>query len=95
LNAVWAHLREPRTSVTAMLVAAVTVGFALLLIAYLRTNNTDLVPFQVPFLVSAGAVGLALVGAASALISVHLDRVEAAEERRQLAELRRQLRGPR
>jgi peptidoglycan/LPS O-acetylase OafA/YrhL len=95
VNAVWASLREPRSSVTAMLLAAVAAGFVLLLVAYLRTSDTDLVPFQLPFLVSAGAVGLALVGAASALISIHLDRVEAAEERRQLAELRRQLRGAR
>lgn len=95
MNSLRARLRELRGSTVGVLLAAGVGGFGLLLVAYLRTSNTDLVPFQLPFLVSAGAVGLALIGAAAALISVHLDRFEAAEERRQLAELRRQLRGSR
>ena len=37
-----------------------------------------------------GVAGVALVGAGVALLNVHLDRTEAAQERRQLAELQRE-----
>jgi hypothetical protein len=47
------------------------------------------VPFQVPFVVSGAVAGLAFVGAALALLRVHLDRAEAAEERRAVAALQR------
>lgn len=89
MNELWALLKDPRVSTTAVLASAVVVGLALIGLGYRGAAATLLVPFQVPYLVSGALVGLALVGSGLALLQVHLSRVEAAEERRQLAELQR------
>lgn len=89
MNELWTVLKDPRVSTTAVLAAAVLGGLALLGLGWRGAAATLLVPFQVPYLVSGAAVGLALAGSGLALLSVHIDRVEAAEERRQLAELQR------
>jgi F0F1-type ATP synthase membrane subunit c/vacuolar-type H+-ATPase subunit K len=85
----WALLRDPRLSTSLVLGAAVAAGLGLLALGWRGAAATLLVPFQVPYLVSGAFVGLALIGASLGLLSVHLDRVEAAEERRRLAELQR------
>ena len=89
MSELWALLKDPRVSTTAVLGATVVAGLALVVLGYRGAAATLLVPFQVPYLVSGGVIGLTLVGTALVLLSVHLDRVEAAEERRQLAELQR------
>jgi hypothetical protein len=86
----WALLKDPRVSTTAVLSATVLAGLGLVVLGYRGAAATLLVPFQVPYLVSGALVGLALAGTGLALLNVHLDRVEAAEERRELAELQRE-----
>ena len=89
MNELWTVLKDPRVSTTGVLLSGVVAGLALVVLGYRGAAATLLVPFQVPYLVSGAVVGLAVVGSALVLLSVHIDRVEAAEERRQLAELQR------
>lgn len=90
MNELFALLRQPRLSTALALGSAVVGGLLLVLLGYRGAAATLLVPFQVPFLVSGGLAGLVVVGCGLVLLSVHLDRVEAAEERRALAELQRE-----
>ena len=89
MSEIWAMLRDPRVSTTLVLSVVVTGGFALLGQGYRGAAALLFVPFQVPFVVSGAVAGLALVGAGLALLSVHLDRSEAAQERRDVAALQR------
>lgn len=89
MTELWSLLRDPRVSTTLVLGSAVALGFALIGLGWRGSAATLLVPFQVPYLVSGAAAGLAIVGVGLGLLQVHLGRVEAAEERRQLAELQR------
>lgn len=90
MNELWATLKDPRVSTTAVLLAALAGGFVAIGLAYRSVAGIGLVPFQLSYVVSGGVVGLAIVGSALVLLSVHIDRVEAAEERRLLAELQRE-----
>src|SRR5687767_7028775 len=90
MNELLRILRDPRVSTTLVLLAVLAGGFVLLWLAYRSVAAIGLVPFQVPFVVSGGVVGVALVGTALSLLLGHLDRAEAAEERRLLAELQRE-----
>ena len=89
MNELWAQLRDPRVSIAGILLASLVGGFALIWLGYRSAAAAALVSLQLPFAVSGGLGGLALVGTAAALLSIHVDRVEAAEERRQLAALQR------
>mgnify|MGYP000008680539 FL=1 len=89
MSEIWRILRDPRVSTTLVLAAVVVGGFALLGQGYRGAAATLFVPYQVPFLVSGAIAGLALVGAGLALLSIHLDRTEAAQERREVAALQR------
>lgn len=89
MSEIWKVLRDPRVSTTLVLAATVVVGFGLIAQGYRGAAALLFVPFQIPFLVSGAMVGVALVGAGLALLSVHLDRTEAAEERRAVAALQR------
>ena len=89
MSEIWRILRDPRVSTTLVLAAIVLVGFALLGQGYRGAAATLFVPYQVPFIVSGVLVGLALMGTGLALLSVHLDRTEAAQERREIAALQR------
>lgn len=89
MNELWALLRDPRVSTSLVLAGAGVVGLGLIGLGWRGAAAALLVPFQVPYVVSGSVLGLALVGAPLVLLSVHLDRVEAAEERRQLGELQR------
>ena len=98
MTELWATLRDPKVSTTAVIVGALAAGMALIWLGYRSSAALALVPFQMPYVVSGGVLGVVVVGSALALLSVHLDRVEAAEERRALAELQREalrLRAPR
>lgn len=89
MREIWLLLREPRLSITLALSAAVVAGFTLLVAAYQGVAPLLLVPKQVPYVVSGGMAGLGLIGTALLALRVHLDRVEAAQERRELADLQR------
>ncbi len=89
MNELWQVLRDPKVTTSLVLAAVVLAGFGLLGAGYRGAAALLFVPFQVPYLVSGAVVGLALVGAGLALLIVHLDRTEAAEERRAVAALQR------
>lgn len=91
MNEIWRVLRDPRVSTTLVLVAAVLAGLLLLAQGWRGVAATLFVPFQVPYLVSGAVAGVALSGAALALLRVHLDRAEAAQERRETAALQREV----
>ncbi len=90
MTELWRVLRDPKVSTTIVLASVVVVGFALLGQGYRGVASTLFVFFQVPFLVSGGVAGIALVGAGLVLLNVHLDRTEAAQERLELAQLQRE-----
>lgn len=89
MSEIWKVLRDPRVSTTLVLAAAVLIGFALVGAGWRGAAALLFVPLQVPYLVSGAVVGLAVVGAGLALLVVHLDRAEAAQERREMAALQR------
>ena len=89
MNELWKILRDPRVSTSLALAVIVVAGFGLVGAGYRGAAALLFVPFQVPFLVSGGVAGLALIGGGLALLIVHLDRTEAAEERRAVAGLQR------
>ena len=90
MNELWAILRDPRVSTVGVLLGVLAGGFALMWLGYRSVAALPLVPQQMSYVVSGGIVGLALVGTALLLLSVHVDRVEAATERRILEEFRRE-----
>lgn len=85
----WGQLRDRRTSTTLILGVVGAVGAIMLLLAQIGTTDFKYVPAQLPYLASGTLLGLALVGTALRLISVHLERVEAADERQQLEDIQR------
>jgi hypothetical protein len=90
VNEIWARLRDPWVSTVLVLAAAVLVGAGLIAIGYRGAALELLVPYQLPYLVSGAFAGVALIGVSCVLLAVHLGRVEAAEERRDLQELQRE-----
>ena len=89
MNEIWRVLRDPRVSVTLVLSGVVLVGLALVGFGYREAAALLLVPLQLPYVVSGGVLGMAAVGAGLSLLVVHLDRTEAAQERRETAALQR------
>lgn len=83
----WGQLKDRRTSTTLILGVVGAVGAILLLVAQIGTTDFMYVPAQAPYLASGTLMGLALIGTALRLMSVHLERVEAADERQQLDEI--------
>jgi hypothetical protein len=90
VNELWRTLRDPRVSTTLVLLAVLVGGFVAVWLAYREVAGLGLVPFQVPYLVSGGVLGLAMIGTALGLLTIHINRVEEAEERRLLSELQRE-----
>ena len=91
MTELWRVLRDPRVSTTIVLGAVVVAGLALLALGWRGVAATLFVPFQVPYLVSGALLALAVIGIGLQLLTVHIDRTEAAEERRQTAELQREV----
>ena len=93
MNDLWATLwqvvRDPRIRTTLILGAWVALGLGIVVGAYWGTADLGLVVYQLPYVLSGAIGGLALVGIGLALLSVHFDRVESIEERRELAEVQR------
>ena len=83
-------LRDPRVSTFLLLGVLVAVGMGLIGVGYRGGAATLFVVLQMPFLVSGGFAGVALVGLGLGLLRVHADRVEAAEERTAYAALQRE-----
>lgn len=89
MNEIWKVLRDPRVSTTLVFAGLVVLGFGLIAQGYRGAAALTFVPFQVPFLVSGAMFGFAVLGGGLALLSIHLERTEAAEERRAVAALQR------
>lgn len=90
MSDLWQMLRDPRLSTSLVLASAVVAGLLLLAQGWRGLAATLVVSLQLPYLVSGAVAGVALLGAALGLLRIHLDRVEAAEERRRTAELQRE-----
>ena len=71
----------PVVSVGLVLTAAALAAFVAFYVAWDGAAHTPFVPFQVPFLVSGGLGGLALLVFSLGLLDVHANRVEAARRR--------------
>lgn len=65
-----------------------TVGLVLIAVAWGRTAGLTQVALQVPYVVSAGFTGLALVVVGLTVVSMTAKQADAAERSRQLRELR-------
>ena len=89
MNEVWKILRDPRVSTTLVLAAIVIGGFVTVSQGYRGAAALLNVAFQVPFLISGAVAGLAIIGLGLALLSIHVDRTEAAAERTEVAKLQR------
>ena len=90
MDEIWRVLRDPRVSTTLVLAAVAAAGFGGIALGWRGTAATLFVVLQLPWVVSGGLAGIALLGAALALLMTHLDRAEAAAERSALAELQRE-----
>lgn len=91
MNEAWRVLRDPRVSTTLVLATTAVIGLLLLAAGWRGVAETLFVPYQTPYLVSGVIVGFACAGAGVALLRVHLDRTEAAQERQETAALQRQV----
>lgn len=91
MTELWRVLRDPRVSTTLGLAALVVAGLLMVSQGWRGAAATLFVPYQVPYLVSGAVAGVALAGAGLALLRVHLDRTEAAQERRETAALQREV----
>jgi hypothetical protein len=69
-----AALRDPGVRAALVLLAAAVAGFVMLALAWRGAAATVWVPLQVPWLVSGGVAGLALVAASLGAWTVHLGR---------------------
>jgi len=90
VSELWQMLRDPRLSTSLVLASAVVGGLLLLAQGWRGVAATLVVSLQLPYLVSGAVAGVAVLGAALGLLRIHLDRVEAAEERRRTAALQRE-----
>lgn len=91
MNDLWRKLRDPRISILLVLLGGAVGGLVLLYLGWRGVAASLAVPLQVPYLVSGAVAGIACTGAALALVLVHLDRTEAAQERHETAELQREV----
>ena len=92
-------LRDPGVQGVLVLVALAVMAFVGLALAWRGGARTPYVPLQLPWLVSGGMAGLALLGMALGALSIHLGRRQDAEHRaaaddlvREAAELAEDLR---
>ena len=67
-------LRDPGIRAGLVLLGVVVAGFALLPFAWRGVARTQYVPLQIPWLMSAGVAGLALIGGALGALTIHIGR---------------------
>jgi hypothetical protein len=91
MSELWRVLRDPKVSTSLVLATVVVAGFALMYEGWRGAAALAFVPLQVPYLVSGALAGLAVVGAGLALLDVHVDRTQAAAERRAIADVQREV----
>ena len=88
-----ASLRDPGIQAAIVLALLAAIGFAMLALGWRGAARTVYVPFQLPWLVSAGIGGLALLGMALGAWSIHLGRREAAAHRQVVEDVVREAAG--
>lgn len=76
--------RDPCARATAVLGLVCTSGFLSFVLAWRGMSDLGVVPLQLPWLVSGGLGGTALIGAGIGFIDIHLERRRAAGDRRDL-----------
>lgn len=86
---IWRVLRTPQISVALVLAGSIPIGLWALSQGWRGAAATLFVPYQIPYLVSGGLFGLAVVGSGLTLLRVHLDRADSAQERHATAALQR------
>lgn len=86
---VWATMLDPKRLPAVVMAIVTFVGAVLLVLAQVGTEKFEYVPAQLPYLASGTLFGLALIGTGLRLLAVHLERVEAAEERDHIADVQR------
>lgn len=84
----FAALRALPNLITWIGVGLVTIGVVLLIVAWGRTAGLTNVALQMPYLVSAGFTGVALVLIGLTVINIDAKRSDSAARTAQLAELR-------
>lgn len=67
-------MRDAGVRAIAILVAIALVGFVMLGVAWHGVAGTTYVPLQLPWLVSGGLLGLAVIGISVGAWSIHLGR---------------------
>ncbi|HWC33594.1 MAG TPA: hypothetical protein VG650_02090 [Mycobacteriales bacterium] len=82
-----AAMRDPGIRAAVGLVAVVLAGFAVIGLAWAGAAARGYAVYQLPWVVSGGMVGLALVGLGIGLLDVHLWRRQAAVRRVELGEV--------
>lgn len=89
MTELWQALRDPKVSISLVLGVIVMMGFGLVWQGWRGAAATLFVRAQVPYLVSGAFIGIALIGSGLALLNTHLDRTEAAQERREVTDIQR------
>jgi hypothetical protein len=74
-------MRDAGVRAIVVLAAVVVAGFVLFAIAWHGAAATVFVPLQLPWLVSGGLAGLAVIGMAGGGLSIHLGRRQDAAHR--------------
>lgn len=69
-------------------IAVAAAGFVVIMITWGKVGALTVVPFQMPYLLSGGLVGLCLVMTGLTLISVNAKRQDASARERQLGQVR-------
>ncbi|HWL66221.1 MAG TPA: hypothetical protein VNP73_09640 [Actinomycetota bacterium] len=75
-------VRDPAFPGVALLATVILAGFLALVVTWSGVARTIYVALQIPVIVSGGLGALALIGLGAALLTVQLDRREAAREQR-------------
>jgi hypothetical protein len=78
---------DPAIQAIAVLSLLVAAGFVVIALAWRGAARTPYVPIEVPWLISGGVAGLAMIGMGLGALSIHLSRRQAAEQRAALDEL--------
>ena len=81
LRALRTAILAPVVSIGLVLSAVAASAFVAIYLAWDGAAHTPYVPYQVPYLVSGGLGGLALLVLGLGLLDVHVNRVEAARRR--------------
>lgn len=81
------RLREPFYLTTLIAAALVAGGFVILVGSWRGVARLTAVSLQLPYALSGGLGGIALIGVGAAILGIQIARYQRAEERREMEEL--------